>query len=560
MKLETIGSKVLAAGLFSLVLSGTAAGTGLWVSFQYSNGVAQAVSSASVMRDVMTGDMMHDTLRADAMNAVLSANPESRLFAPSQVAADVQEHVENFKSAINSAKQTTHSIEVRNTLNALETPLTEYYAAAQNIAAAAATGEAQTRALIPAFQEKFDNLEEAMGTAGDVVENATKADAKAAADQAKMSQMLMAVILLLGVGFAVSILMLARKQIVAPLNDLTDSMDSLARGDLNVEAHHANMGGEIGRLAASLLKFKETAIEAKKLQEREAMSTEERIARGRKIEEITNNFAAFLEEGLTTLSSTSQELQANACQMGAMASQTENLTQEATRASSNASEGVNSIASATTQLTANVEQIAQQMQRSAIIANEASQTSRDTGEAVKALATAVTEISEVVSLIDEVAAQTNLLALNATIEAARAGEAGRGFAVVASEVKGLAAQTATATQDIEHRIGRIKEASSHVAQSVSRVIEMVEEMQELANASSNAVHEQSGATALIAESASVASQGTSEANEHVVILSNSAQDAAEASRALSQAAEEVANRAAQLRTHADEFFHDVKAA
>ncbi|KAF0100786.1 MAG: methyl-accepting chemotaxis protein [Hyphomonadaceae bacterium] len=231
--------------------------------------------------------------------------------------------------------------------------------------------------------------------------------------------------------------------------------------------------------------------------------------------------AAFLEEGLTTLSSTSQELQANACQMGAMASQTENLTQEATRASSNASEGVNSIASATTQLTANVEQIAQQMQRSAIIANEASQTSRDTGEAVKALATAVTEISEVVSLIDEVAAQTNLLALNATIEAARAGEAGRGFAVVASEVKGLAAQTATATQDIEHRIGRIKEASRHVAQSVSRVIEMVEEMQELANASSDAVHEQSGATALIAESASVASQGTSEANEHVVILSNS---------------------------------------
>lgn len=99
-----------------------------------------------------------------------------------------------------------------------------------------------------------------------------------------------------------------------------------------------------------------------------------------------------------------------------------------------------------------------------------------------------------------------------------------------------------------------------MAQSVSRVIEMVEEMQELANASSNAVHEQSGATALIAESASVASQGTSEANEHVVILSNSAQDAAEASRALSQAAEEVANRAAQLRTHADEFFHDVKAA
>ena len=50
-----------------------------------------------------------------------------------------------------------------------------------------------------------------------------------------------------------------------------------------------------------------------------------------------------------------------------------------------------------------------------------------------------------------IAHQTNLLALNATIEAARAGESGRGFAV-AGKVKSLAAQTGSATVEIETQI------------------------------------------------------------------------------------------------------------
>lgn len=560
MKLETIKSKIVAAGICSLILSGISALLGLYVSIEYSKGVERAVNSASVMRNVMFGDMMHDTLRADAMNSLLSSNPATRMFEPTQVINDINEHVTGFQSAINEAKQKTHSPEVREALTKLDVPLAEYFKSAQDIGGSIVHGEAPTKALIPAFQSKFEQLEEAMGAASEVVENAAKNDAEGAANQAKIFQILMTATLIFAITFAVLMIILANKQIVKPINEVTIALEGLANGNLQIVAPDSRIGGEIGKLESALATFKENALEQKRLEQREAMSTEERIVRGRKIEDITNKFASILAESLTTLSSTSQELQANACQLGAMASQTESLTKEASLASEHASDGVNSIASATTELTANVEQISQQMQRSAAIASTANTTSRSTEESVNALADAVSEISEVVSLIDEVAAQTNLLALNATIEAARAGEAGKGFAVVASEVKGLAAQTATATQDISRRIHRIREASQYVAQSVSQIINMVEEMYSLAISSSDAVLEQTSATAMIAESATMASRGTAEANEHVLVLSNSAQDATEASHALSEAAQEVARRAAQLRQDADEFFAEVKAA
>jgi methyl-accepting chemotaxis protein len=85
------------------------------------------------------------------------------------------------------------------------------------------------------------------------------------------------------------------------------------------------------------------------------------------------------------------------------------------------------------------------------------------------LTQAVRDIGEVSALIREIAAQTNLLALNATIEAARAGLAGRGFAVVATEVKGLAARTEAATQEISERIEEVRVATERSLAAVMNI-------------------------------------------------------------------------------------------
>jgi twitching motility protein PilJ len=106
----------------------------------------------------------------------------------------------------------------------------------------------------------------------------------------------------------------------------------------------------------------------------------------------------------------------------------------------------------------------------------------ETAKKVKRLGESSQQISKVISLINEIALKTNLLAVNASIEAARAGEEGRGFAVVAEEVGQLAAQSATATKEIESIVESIQRETSQVVEAMeigtSQVVEgtrMVEE-------------------------------------------------------------------------------------
>ena len=119
---------------------------------------------------------------------------------------------------------------------------------------------------------------------------------------------------------------------------------------------------------------------------------------------------------------------------------------------------------------------------------------------VGGMAAAADRVGDVVRLITDIAGRTNLLALNATIEAARAGEAGKGFAVVAGEVKGLATQTAKATEEIATQITAIRAATGEAVIAVREVGTAIAEVNEVATAIAAAVEEQAAATREIASS------------------------------------------------------------
>ncbi|MBN1484021.1 MAG: GAF domain-containing protein [Chloroflexia bacterium] len=81
---------------------------------------------------------------------------------------------------------------------------------------------------------------------------------------------------------------------------------------------------------------------------------------------------------------------------------------------------------------------------------------------IRNLAEQARTIDSIIAAVDEIATQSNLLALNAAVEAARAGPAGRGFAVVAQEVRDLAAQSQSATEEVQQILlqiyARVEEA------------------------------------------------------------------------------------------------------
>lgn len=93
---------------------------------------------------------------------------------------------------------------------------------------------------------------------------------------------------------------------------------------------------------------------------------------------------------------------------------------------------------------------------------------KESVDKVTALGDSSAQIGEIIRVIGDIADQTNLLALNAAIEAARAGDQGRGFAVVADEVRKLAERTTSATKEIADMITRIQHNTNDVVDSMRR--------------------------------------------------------------------------------------------
>jgi len=345
-----------------------------------------------------------------------------------------------------------------------------------------------------------------------------------------------------------------------PMTRMTDGMRRLAEHDLEVEIIGTGRGDEIGSMAEAVKVFRENMIQNDRLAELQREEHEARDRRAKKIEQLNNAFDRTASETIGTLASAATELQATAGEMNNSAATASRQAGAVAAAAEEASTNVQTVAAATEELSASIQEITRQVAQSSQIAGQAVTEAANTSGTVRSLAEAAQKIGEVVRLINDIASQTNLLALNATIEAARAGEAGKGFAVVASEVKGLATQTARATEDIAEQVTAMQRATQDCVGAIERIDGTIGRMNEISTSIAAAMEEQGAATQEIARNVEQAARGTADVSVNVGGVNRAADETGAAAVEVQQAADGLGVQAETLRREVGNFLAEIRAA
>ncbi|MGE3333012.1 MAG: methyl-accepting chemotaxis protein [Rhodospirillaceae bacterium] len=362
------------------------------------------------------------------------------------------------------------------------------------------------------------------------------------------------------IGVLVWATMFAGSNISAPISNITGVMSALADGNKTIAIPYADRKDEIGAMAAAVEVFKVNMIKADEMAAAQEAARKAKELRAEQVAARTRQFDTIVRSSLTAVSGASQEMEASASTMQAVAEETNVQSAAVAAASEQAASNVQTVAAATEELTSSIKEIGRQVTQSSQVASKAVEEANKAKDMVRGLDDSAQKIGKVVALITDIAEQTNLLALNATIEAARAGEAGKGFAVVASEVKNLANQTAKATEEIAAQINDIQGATKSSVGAIESIFETIGQIDQISTTIASAIEEQTAATAEISRNVEQASAGTQEVSSNITGVTKAAGETGQVSTQVLEAAKELARQSDGLRAEVDGFLADIKEA
>jgi methyl-accepting chemotaxis protein len=227
------------------------------------------------------------------------------------------------------------------------------------------------------------------------------------------------------------------------------------------------------------------------------------------VESIQQDVASIGDQAIS-LANASQHLFELSSEMSDTTERTAHRISTVSTSAADVSAHVMTVAYAIREMDSSIREIAINAKEAAKVASEGVTAVDETMSIFEELGVSGTSIGDVISVISSFAEQTNLLALNATIEAARAGEAGKGFAVVANEVKGLANQTAKATDDITPMIEAIQRGTAEAAAAMTKISEYIRKISDIQTIIAITVGEQTSTATEINQSITRAADSSGE--------------------------------------------------
>jgi methyl-accepting chemotaxis protein len=356
-------------------------------------------------------------------------------------------------------------------------------------------------------------------------------------------------------------LLMVHVGLVRPLRALSSGMIDLSRGFLGISIPGLHRRDELGTMANAVEVFRASMVETETLRARQIeLETHRAQERQAEMSAVAGDFETIVGNIARKVSAASEDLTCTARSMASAAEATGQTAVGAAASAEEASVNVQSVAAAAEQLNSSIREISHRVDQSQEISHRAVEQASITDARVSLLSDAALRIGDVVKLISAIASQTNLLALNATIEAARAGEAGKGFAVVAQEVKTLAAQTASATNDISAQIASIQQATDEAVVSIKDISQTIQSISGVIGSISDAVAEQDLATQAIVRNVREAAQGTTDVAENIGKASEQATLTGEASANVLSSAEMLSEQGATLGREVEAFLMQIRAA
>ncbi|GAA0593272.1 bacteriohemerythrin [Caenispirillum bisanense] len=406
------------------------------------------------------------------------------------------------------------------------------------------------RARQQAVKDLQSAIDGALGTA-----RGEQMAADATLETVTYASVVIAVVLAIALGLILS------RAIATPITGMNAFMRRLSAGDLSDSAiPGSGRRDEIGNMAEAVAVFRDGLIRARDLAEEQSRHSAEREREQQELQRLVQSFEGTVVGVLDGLSRADHLLRETADRMTEGAGHTIATADAARTAATGASQDVNTVAASSEELSTSIQEIARRVAEATTVASRGVAEADAGSREIAQLDESVARIGEVVGLINDIASQTNLLALNATIEAARAGDAGKGFAVVANEVKGLATQTARATEDVGRQIAAIQDATRKAVSAIDRVSGIIREIDEISSNIAAAVEEQGAATAEIARGAEHTATATQSVVEVMDDLRNAAEDSGRVAKDIAASSQQISNQSTKLKQEVREFLTSVSSA